>query len=130
MTYKNEEELPIDYLFVSETDTKGIITFANDYFSKISGWSKESLIGKSHNVIRHQDVPEAAFRDLWDTIQSGNWWNGFVKNRKKDGKYYWVHAVIFPITMNNGKKGFRSRRRQATQDEIIKAEELFKSLAE
>ena len=128
--YKSEDELPIDYLFVSETDEKGFITFANDYFSKICGWSSKSLIGKPHNIIRHPDVPEAAFRDLWNTIQSDNWWNGFVKNKKKDGKYYWVHAVIFPITLENGRRGYRSRRRQATQEEIIKAEEIYKSLEE
>ncbi len=130
MVYKTEEDLPIDYLFISETDEKGVITYANDYFSKICGWSVESLIGEPHNIIRHKDVPKAAFADLWKTIQAGHWWSGFVKNKKKDGKYYWVHAIIFPIVLANGDKGYRSRRRQATQDEIIAAEEVYKSLGE
>jgi len=130
MIYTKEEELPIDYLFVSETDEKGIITYANDYFSKICGWSVESLIGKPHNLIRHPDVPKAAFFDLWDTIQKGQWWDGFVKNKKKDGRYYWVHAIVFPIVLENGKSGYRSRRRQATQDEILAAEKIYISLSE
>jgi len=130
MIYTKEEELPIDYLFVSETDEKGIITYANDYFSKICGWSVESLIGKPHNLIRHPDVPKAAFFDLWDTIQKGQWWDGFVKNKKKDGRYYWVHAIVFPIVLENGKPGYRSRRRQATQDEILAAEKIYISLSE
>ncbi len=130
MIYKKEEDLPIDYLFISETDEKGIITYANDYFSKICGWSVESLIGKPHNIIRHEDVPWVAFADLWATIQDDKWWNGFVKNKKKDGRYYWVHAIVFPITLPNGKKGYRSRRRQATQDEILAAEIVYKSLGE
>jgi aerotaxis receptor len=128
MEYKTEKDLSIDYLFISETDEKGIITYANDYFSKICGWSVESLLGKPHNIIRHKDVPAAAFADLWETIQSGLWWNGFVKNKKKDGRYYWVHAIVFPITLANGKKGYRSRRRQATQDEILAAEDIYESL--
>lgn len=128
MTYNSENELPIDYLFVSETDEKGIITYANDYFSKISGWEGDTLIGKPHNIIRHPDVPKIAFQDLWNTIQQDKWWDGFVKNKKKDGRYYWVHAIVFPIILKNGKKGYKSRRRQATQEEIIDAEELYKSL--
>ncbi len=130
MIYKKEEDLPIDYLFISETDEKGVITYANDYFSKICGWSVESLIGKPHNIIRHKDVPKAAFADLWATIQDGKWWNGFVKNKKKDGRYYWVHAIVFPITLPDGTKGYRSRRRQATQDEILAAEVVYESLGE
>ncbi len=130
MIYKTEEDLPVDYLFISETDEKGVITYANDYFSKICGWSVEELIGKPHNIIRHKDVPKAAFKDLWKTIQDGHWWSGYVKNKKKDGRYYWVHAIVFPITLKNGKKGYRSRRRQATQEEILAAEEIYKSLGE
>lgn len=126
--YWIEKDLPIDYLFISETDDQGIITYANDYFSKISGWSKESLLGKPHNKIRHEDMPKAAFSNLWKTIKSGKPWNGFVKNKKKDGRYYWVHAVIFPITLENGNKGYRSRRRQAKQKEIIEAEDTYKKL--
>ena len=77
--YTSEDKLPIDYLFVSETDEKGIITYANEYFSKICGWPVESLVGQPHSIIRHPDVPKAAFFDLWNTIQKGQWWDGFVK---------------------------------------------------
>jgi len=123
-----EDKLPIDYLFVSETDENGIITYANDYFSKISGWSVSSLIGKPHNIIRHKDVPKDAFASLWETVKSNNMWKGFVKNKKKDGRYYWVHAVVFPIILKDGRRGYRSRRRQATQEEILSAEETYKGM--
>ncbi len=126
--YKNEDEIPIDYLFVSETDEKGIITYSSNYFAKICGYSIEELIGKPHNIIRHKDMPKVAFAELWATIKSGNMWNGFVKNKKKDGRYYWVHAIVFPIILENGQKGYRSRRRQATQDEILKTEKIYESL--
>ena len=128
--YQNENEIPIDYLFISETDEKGIITYANPYFSKICGWSIQELLGEPHNIIRHPDVPKAAFADLWATIEDDKWWNGFVKNKKKDGRYYWVHAIVFPITLPNGNRGYRSRRRQATQEEILAAEKVYESLGE
>jgi len=82
---------------VSKTDLKGIITYANTPFCKLSGYSKKELIGKPHSIVRHPDMPKAAFKDMWDTIQQGKKWRGFVKNLRKDGKYYWVEAVIQPI---------------------------------
>ena len=89
-------------LIVSKTDTRGIITYVNDKFCEISGYSKEELIGKPHNIIRHPDMPKKVFKDLWDTIKRGEIWRGIVKNRKKNGEEYWVDAGIMPIKNHKG----------------------------
>jgi len=82
---------------VSKTDPKGIITYTNERFSQISGYSQFELIGKNHNIIRHPDMPDSAFKTLWQTISGKKVWHGTVKNRKKDGGYYIVEATIIPI---------------------------------
>lgn len=83
---------------VSKTNLKGVITYANDEFCRVSKYSREELLGKPHNIVRHPDVPKAAFADLWRTIQSGKVWKGVVPNRAKDGSTYVVEATVFPIT--------------------------------
>ncbi|WP_321777521.1 diguanylate cyclase [Sulfurimonas sp.] len=90
------------YIIFSRTDLKGIITEASDAFCEISQYSKEELLGKPHNIIRHQDMPKEAFRYMWKIIQSGKVWKGEVKNRKKDGSYYWVYANISPEFDSHG----------------------------
>ncbi len=87
---------------ISKTDLKGRITYVNDLFCKVAGYSREELIGKPHNIVRHPDMTKAAFKNLWDTIQTGKVWSGKVKNRKKDGGYYWVDANISPIYDEDG----------------------------
>jgi PAS domain S-box-containing protein len=82
---------------LSKTDTKGVITYVNDQFCNISGYSKEELIGKPHNIIRHPDNPPGMFKDMWETIQNKNIWHGEVKNKTKNGNHYWVDATIIPI---------------------------------
>ena len=74
---------------VSETDAKGIIRFANEDFCNIAGYSLSEVLGKPHNMVRHKDMPKAAFKSLWDTVQKGEIWTGYVKNATKDGGYYW-----------------------------------------
>ena len=87
----NEEiELDPKRYIVSETDEKGIITYCNDYFIEVAGYSREELIGKAHNVIRHPDMPKIIFKLLWQTIKSGKNINALVKNLAKDGRYYWI----------------------------------------
>lgn len=88
-------------VIVSKTDKYGFITFANEKFCKISGYSYEELLGKSHSIIRHPDMPKDVFKGLWETISNGQSWEGTVKNRKKDGTSYWVHTVINPILDTN-----------------------------
>jgi PAS domain S-box-containing protein len=87
---------------VSKTDKRGIITFVNDKFCEISGYSLAELIGKPHNIVRHPDMPKEIFEELWQTILSGQVWEGIVKNRKKDGSPYWVQTTINPIVDIDG----------------------------
>lgn len=83
-----ETEVPEDEFIISRTDLKGMITYANDAFSAISGYRPEELVGKPHNVVRHRDMPKSVFKDLWETISQEKTWKGIVKNRRKDGGYY------------------------------------------
>ena len=87
-------------ILVSLTDLKGCITYANDAFVAISGFTHEELIGANHNIVRHPDMPEAAFADLWTTIKQGKPWVALVKNRTKSGDYYWVEANVIPKFKN------------------------------
>jgi len=116
-----------DYAFlVSETDTKGIIKFANDDFCKIAGYSLNELMNQPHNMVRHKDMPKKAFKSLWDTVQSGEVWTGYVKNATKDGGYYWVFATVFPFESCDGSKGYLSCRRKPSKLEVKDAEDLYK----
>lgn len=91
------EQIEKEFL-ISKTNPKGIITYFNDKFSKISGYTIDELIGKPHNIVRHPDMPKEVFKDLWHTIKTEKkTWNGFVKNKRKDGTHYWVLATIIPI---------------------------------
>jgi aerotaxis receptor len=129
MNIQGDELILDDKSFlVSETDGKGIILFANDEFCNFAGYSLEEIIGKPHNIVRHPDMPKAAFEDLWKTIQSGNRWRGFVKNKTKDGKYYWVFATVFPFASSNGNQGYISCRRRASRKEVEKYEHLYKQM--
>lgn len=106
---------------VSKTDKRGIITFVNDKFCEISGYSPHELIGKSHNIVRHPDMPKEAFEELWLTILSGQPWEGVVKNRKKDGSAYWVHTIINPIVTVDGEiNEFIGIRQDITATEELK----------
>ena len=122
----SKEIIVNDELFlVSETDEKGIITFANDDFCKIAGYNVDEIIGKPHNIIRHKDMPKVAFKSLWDTIKKGEIWTGYVKNLSKSGDYYWVFATVYQLDMCEGKKGYLSCRRAASREEITTAENLY-----
>ncbi|MGB0989900.1 PAS sensor domain-containing protein [Arcobacter sp. F155] len=123
-----EITLDKDTMIVSETDEKGIMIYANEDFCKIAGYTKDELIGQPHNYVRHNDMPKAAFEDMWKTIQNGKIWKGIVKNKTKDGGFYWVNATAFPSRTANGKKRYVSVRVKPTPNEIEKAEALYKSL--
>ena len=112
---------PTDYL-ISRTDLKGRIVFANPAFVRISGYTHEELMGAPHNLVRHPDMPEAAFADLWATLQAGKPWRGFVKNRRKDGGFYWVLANVTPVFQNNAVVGYTSVRSMATPAQIARAQ--------
>ena len=100
----NETVLRDGEFIVSKTDLKSRILYGNEYFLSISGWSEEELLGQPHNILRHPDVPQCAFKILYDYIENGKEWFGFVKNLRKDGKYYWTEAFIEPFFDENGNK--------------------------
>ena len=109
---------------VSKTDLKGNITYVNEIFCEVAQYTEEELIGKPHNIVRHSDVPKAAFKDMWETIQAGNRWQGKVKNKAKDGSPYFVNATIFPQYDETGKNiiGYIGIRFLTTDDENEKRE--------
>lgn len=122
-----QETVLDDYAFlVSETDIKGNILFANEDFCKIAEYTLDELIGNPHNMVRHPDMPKKAFKSLWDTVQSGEVWTGYVKNTTKSGGYYWVFATVYPFESCDGSQGFLSCRRKASDEEIEQSIELYK----
>jgi aerotaxis receptor len=126
----NEYVLQDGLSIVSETDTKGIIRYANPYFIEVSGFSEGELIGKPHNILRHPDMPEGAFADLWVTIQAGMPWTAMVKNRRKNGDYYWVYANVTPVYENGQVTGYMSVRNKATREQINEADKVYRLFRE
>ena len=113
---------------LSTTDIKGSITYANQDFVDISGFSLEELNGKNHNIVRHPDMPPPAFADLWDTIKNGNSWMGIVKNRCKNGDHYWVDAYATPITENGKITEYQSVRSKPDSEAVKRADQLYQDL--
>ena len=122
-------ELRDDQVLVSRTDLGGVITYANDAFVQVSGYAREELLGQPHNIVRHPDMPAALFSDLWNTIKAGRSWVGQIKNRRKDGTYYWVRATVSPHIDNGQVIGFISVRIKATSAEIAQATSAYARLA-
>lgn len=129
-TTTNEVDYSPDVRFVSITDLNGNIQFVNQDFINISGFSESELVGQPHNMVRHPDMPEAAFADLWSTVKAGQSWDGLVKNRCKNGDYYWVHAYVMPIVQNDKTIGYQSVRTKPTREQVAKTSELYKSLSD
>lgn len=113
---------------VTKTDLKGVITYANEAFVKMSGFDVTELLGKSQNIVRHPDMPPDVFRELWETIKSGRNWRGIVKNRCKNGDHYWVSAYIVPVRNNGNIVGYMSVRSPASRQQIADADTLYRSL--
>lgn len=113
---------------VSMTDLNGTIRFVNDDFVTISGFSRAELIGQPHNIVRHPDMPPAAFADVWSTIKSGQNWRGLVKNRCKNGDHYWVEAFVSPIIKAGKLVGYQSVRSEPTREQIAEAEKLYQEM--
>ncbi|OMG56528.1 hypothetical protein BJN45_02615 [Azonexus hydrophilus] len=122
---QHEVHFPPNTYLVSRTDLKGIITYANDAFVEISGFTRSELIGKNHNMVRHPDMPEAAFNDLWTTVKSGLPWRGLVKNRCKNGDFYWVEAFVVPVKNNGQITGYMSVRTPANSTKRAAAEAAY-----
>ncbi|WP_457561086.1 PAS domain-containing protein [Caminibacter sp.] len=116
---------------ISKTDLKGIITYVNSAFCKLSGYEKNELIGKPHNIIRHPDMPKEVFKQLWDTIEKNQKWRGFVKNLNKDGRHHWVEVFIEPVFDENGNKiGYISARKPVSEYDKAKYEKIYKEMRE
>lgn len=127
VTHK-EIELKDTCSIVSKTDLKGLITYVNRDFLEISGYSEQELIGKNHNIVRHPDMPPAAFEDLWNTVKAGKPWNGLVKNRCKNGDYYWVEANVAPVRENGQIVGYMSVRSKVTRNQIEGIEPVYRRM--
>ncbi len=117
-----------DTVIISTTDLKGIITYCNNDFIEISGFSQEELLGKNHNIVRHPDMPPEAFQDLWDTVKAGHPWRGIVKNRCKNGDHYWVDAYVTPVYEGDTIVGYQSVRNRPNQQDVMAADELYRKL--
>ncbi len=121
----NEYDFPADELLMSTTDTKGLLTHCNAPFARVSGFSMEELMGQPHNLIRHPDMPPEAYKDMWASIGRGRSWTGFVKNRRKNGDFYWVQAHVTPIMRQGKPQGYLSVRTKPTREQIQAAEALY-----
>ena len=124
----NELDIPDDANILSTTDLKGAITYINPDFVNISGFSEEECIGNNHNLVRHPDMPAEAFADLWSTIKSGRSWMGIVKNRCKNGDYYWVKAYVTPIMKDGKVYEYQSIRSKPSAEEVNRAEALYNKI--
>jgi len=120
--FKDNEEL------VSTTDLRGVTTYANDIFCQVAGYESHELVGKNHNIVRHPDMPTAAFKDLWDHLKQGNSWRGVVKNKCKDGRYYWVDAYVTPIIENGKVTGYQSVRVKPSEQLKQTAQKAYDSI--
>lgn len=125
-----DEEVPFPEgkLIVSRTDTFGNITHCNQAFVEMSGFEEDEIVSKPHYLLRHPDMPAAAFADLWETIKAKNKWSGYVKNLRKDGSYYWVYAVVVPNIRNGEVVGYASVRRKPSRTKINECIELYKTM--
>lgn len=123
-----ERDYSPDIRIISTTDLKGILTYSNDDFKQVSGFTEEELVGKNHNVVRHPDMPPAAFADLWTTVKAKKPWMGIVKNRCKNGDHYWVNAYVTPLFENNEICGYQSVRTKPQKDQIERAERFYNKI--
>lgn len=125
----NEEvRFPPNVELVSTTDTRGVITYANQAFCDVAGYTQDELIGKNHNIVRHPDMPKAAFGDLWEKLKERKPWRGAVKNRCKDGRYYWVDAFVTPVYENDKLVGYQSVRTNLAAQDKQQAESFYQAL--
>ena len=126
---QQEKPFPPGEYLVSKTDLKGVITYCNDAFVELSGFDRDELMGSNHNIVRHPDMPAAAFEDLWNTVKSGYPWRGVVKNRSKNGDHYWVDAFVVPLRKGGATTGYLSVRSEPSRAQIHEAEALYRRLA-
>ncbi|MBN8102824.1 MULTISPECIES: PAS domain-containing protein [Vibrio] len=120
IVFSTDEEL------ISTTNLQGVITYANDNFCRVAGYTSDELIGQNHNIVRHPDMPKEAFHDLWENLKQRKPWRGAVKNRCKNGQYYWVDAFVTPIYEDGILTGYQSVRTTLKSEYRQRAESLYK----
>ncbi len=128
MDLGKEVTFPDGVELVSTTDLDSIVTYANKAFCDIAGYSVEELVGKPHNQVRHPDMPKEAFANMWSDLKADRSWRGLVKNRCKDGNFYWVDAYVSPLYENGRKVGYQSVRSKPTREQITKAQSLYQEI--
>lgn len=123
-------EVPVEKTdqLVSTTDLKGVITYCNETFCRIAGFDQQELLGQNHNIVRHPDMPKAAFADMWSHLKQGHPWRGIVKNRTKSNGHYWVDAYVTPIYENGKIAGYQSVRVQPKRERVEKAAKAYHAL--
>lgn len=124
----HEIDYPENYNILSTTDLKGTITYCNDDFVEVSGFTLDELEGRNHNIVRHPDMPPAAFEDLWSALKSEKPWMGMVKNRCKDGSFYWVDAYVTPIKEGHAVNEYQSVRTKPDRQLVKRAESIYRQL--
>ena len=117
-------------ILVTRTDLKGLITFVNDDFIDVSGYSRDELLGSSHNIVRHPDMPPAVFEEMWNTLKKGNPWYRIIKNRTKTGDFYWVSANVTPVFENAVVREYMSVRHAPSRADIDAADQLYRNVSE
>ncbi len=120
-----ETEVPENELIISRTDLKGTITYVNDTFAEISGYTPAELVGKAHNIVRHPDMPSSAFADVWNTLKEGGTWRGFIKNLRKDKGYYWVEAEISGVFKEGKLVEYKSLRSPVSREKKIQMQDFY-----
>jgi aerotaxis receptor len=120
-----ETVVPEDELIISRTDLEGKITHANHTFCAISGYDESELIGKNHSIVRHPDMPSAAFEDLWKTLAAKKQWRGVVKNLRKDKGFYWVEAIVSGVYKDGVLVGYKSQRSPISYEEKLEHQRLY-----
>ena len=123
-----ETPYPDGKLIVSTTDKNGVITHVNQSFVEMSGYTESELINSPHSILRHPDMPSVAFKDLWDTVNKGERWQGYVKNLRKDGGYYWVKATVIPNIRQGQVVGYTSVRRKPSRTKVEECIKLYPTL--
>jgi len=126
-----EIELKNNVYIESDTDTKGVITYANDYFAEISGYSPEELVGEPHNIVRHPDMPKILFKILWERLKSGQNFIAAIKNLAKDGRYYWVFTDFEIVKDDSGEVvGYKAVRKKISKHVTDVLDPLYKKLTQ
>ncbi len=123
-----ETRFPTGELIVSQTDAAGLITMCNEAFVHMSGFSRSEMMGAPHSILRHPDMPKAAFADLWNTVAMGRRWSGYVKNLRRDGGYYWVYATVIPKIVDGLVVGHTSVRREPSRDKVEELIDVYATM--